>query len=122
MRTAAALLVVVASLGAACGGPPPEPLRLDGNLLTVENQTGATLTNVEIWINRQFRVTAHSIPSGGRFQAPLDAFVEGYGRRFNFKSMQVHEVRLTATRPDGSQVELRKAFEATGLNRLGERR
>ncbi len=119
MRARLAGLVLVAVLGAACGGPPPEPLRLDGNLLTVDNRSDETWTGVEIWINDYFRVTTASIPAGGRFQAPLDTFVEGYGRRFSFKSMQIRDVRLTATRPDGSRLELTKAFEETGLKRLG---
>ena len=36
------------------------------------------------------------IPAGSRFKAPLDAFVAGYGQRFEFNRMQITDVQLTA--------------------------
>lgn len=109
----AGVLVFVAA--AACSRPPIETLKLDGNLLTVTNQTSTEWTNVEIWLNRYFRATAASIPAGSRFQAPLDGFVSGYGQRFDFKRMQVKDLRLTAKLPDGKPLEIRKDFEVGGL-------
>jgi hypothetical protein len=120
MRAAAGALLIVGSLAVSCGGPPPTLLRLDGNLLTVDNRTDTSWNHVEIWLNQVYRVTTPSIPAGGRFQAPLDTFVESRGGRFRFASMQVHDLRLMATRPDGSTVDIRKAFEGTGLGRLKE--
>lgn len=106
----------------ACGGLPPEPIRLDGNLLTVDNRTGTAWSDVEIWLNYYYRVTTKTIPAGGRFQAPLDAFTEGRGTRFNFARAQIRDVRVKATLPDGTPMEIAKQFERTGLERLGERR
>jgi hypothetical protein len=110
-----AILVGLALAAASCGQPEIEPLKLDGNALTVDNRTKQAWTSVDIWLNHYYRVQAREIPAGGRFQAPLDAFVEGYGRRFDFHAAQVRDLRLTAKLPDGSPIEIKKAFEAGGL-------
>jgi hypothetical protein len=115
-RTAlVASLAMSAACATACSPPPREPLRLEGNLLTVDNRSSTEWTNVEIWLNTYYRVTAASIPAGGRFQAPLDVFVAGFGQRFNFHRMQVQDLRLTAKLPDGRRLELKKQFEVGGL-------
>jgi hypothetical protein len=110
-----ATAIVAALAGAACSGRPVDPLQLDRNILTVDNRSSRDWTNVEIWLNTHYRVTAASIPAGSRFQAPLDVFVAGFGQRFDFKRMQVRDLRLTATLPDGRPLELRKAFVAPGI-------
>ena len=110
-------LAVVAALlsGTACTKPPIEPLKLDGNLLTVDNRSSKDWTHVEIWLNTYYRITTASIPAGGRFQAPLDVYVAGYGQRFDFKRAQIRDLRLTATLPDGQPLELKKEFTVGGL-------
>jgi hypothetical protein len=107
----------VAAIVAACGEPPSDPLTLDGNFLTVDNRTSEEWKNVEVWLNTYYRVTTPSIRPGGRFQAPLDVFVAGFGQRFDFHRMQVNDLRLTATRPDGKLLELKKRFQPGGLAR-----
>ena len=100
---------------AGCSRPPQEALTLDGNLLTVDNRSSEDWNAVEIWLNVYYRVTTKSIPAGGRFQVPLDAFVAGFGQRFDFRRAQVTDLRLVAKLPDGSPLELKKQFEASGL-------
>jgi len=107
--------LVLGTLVACCSGRPPDPLTLDRNLLTVDNRTATEWNQVEIWLNTYYRVTTPSIPAGGRFQVPLDAFVAGFGQRFDFHRMQVRDLRLTARLPDGKPLELKKPFEAGGL-------
>jgi hypothetical protein len=107
--------IVATMLAVACSRPPVDPLQLDRNILTVDNRSARDWTNVEIWLNAYFRVTAARIPAGGRFQAPLDVFVSGFGQRFDFKRMQVRDLRLAATLPDGQRLDLKKAFAAPGL-------
>jgi len=112
----AGLIVAVAASGcSSCAGRPEDPLQLDGNLLTVDNRTSTDWTNVEIWLNTYYRVTASSIPAKTRFQAPLDTFVAGFGQRFDFRRAQIKELRLTAKLPDGRPLELKKQFDAAGL-------
>ena len=100
---------------AACYRAPVEPLQLDGQTLKVFNRTSQEWTHVEIWLNRYFRVTSENIPPGGRFQAPLDEFVSGFGRRFEFKRMQIRDVRLIAKLPNGQPLEVKKEFFVGGL-------
>jgi hypothetical protein len=107
--------IVATLLGAACARPPVDPLRLDRNMLTVDNRSSRDWTNVEIWLNTHYRVTVASIPARSRFQAPLDGFVAAFGQRFDFKRMQVRDLRLKATLPDGQPLELKKAFDAPGI-------
>lgn len=115
-----ALLVLAIAAGvpistAACYKAPEEPIRLEGNRITVSNTSKAEWTHVEIWLNQQFRMITPSIPPGGRFQATLDTFVTGFGHRFNFNRMQVKDVRLVARLPDGKPLELKMPFYVGGL-------
>jgi hypothetical protein len=103
----AAALVVTA---AGCHTIEPEPMTLERNLLTVDNRSSRDWTDVELWLNTYYRVTTPSVPAHGRFQAPLDTFVAGYGQRFDFHRAQVRDVRLKARLPDGTPLELTKQF------------
>src|SRR6476661_2133858 len=112
---AMAFAAVVAIASAACYKAPEEPIRLEGNMVTVSNVSTQEWTHVEIWINQQFRMVTPSIPPGKRFQATLDTFVTGFGHRFNFKRMQVKDVRMMAKLPAGKPMELKMPFYAGGL-------
>lgn len=102
-------------LAASCSGRRVEVLQLDGNLLTVVNHSGGDWTEVEVWINRQFRVTTPRIVNDQAYRAALDHFVTGYGQRFNFSRMQIKDVRLNAHGPDGAAFEIVKQFAGNPL-------
>jgi hypothetical protein len=111
-------VLAAAALGpvmAGCSKAAADPIQLERNLVTVDNRSATNWNNVEIWVNTYYRVTTASIPAGGRFQAPLDAFVAGFGQRFDFRKMQIVDVRLAAKLPDGKPLELKKQFPAGGL-------
>jgi hypothetical protein len=110
-----AAMAVLVLLAAGCSKPHVDPIQLEKNLVTVDNRSDQDWTNVEIWINRQFRATVPKIVKGQRFQAPMNLFVTGYGQRFNFGRMQITDVRLNAKRADGTVFELRKQFEGDKL-------
>jgi len=111
-------MALAALVAPGCGERRADPLQLDGNLLTAMNQSGSDWTDVEIWINRQFRVTAPKIAANQAFRAPLDHFVTGYGQRFNFSRMQIRDVRLMAKGPAGAVVEIRKQFQGDALSEV----
>ncbi len=115
MRVPVVALAIAALAAAACSKAPADPIALDRNFVTVDNRTSQAWTGVEIWVNMYYRVTAESIPPGGRFQAPLDTFVSGFGQRFDFRRMQIRDLRLTARLPDGKPLELKKQFAGSGL-------
>ena len=108
-----ALFAAIVSAG--CYKAPVETIRLDGNFITVSNETKDEWTHVEIWINQQFRMITPSIPPHRRFQATLDTFVTGFGHRFDLKRMQVKDVRMTAKLPDGKPIEVKMPFYVGGL-------
>ena len=111
----AATLALLSLAAARCSSPPPEPLQLERNRLTVLNTSKVEWTNVEIWLNRYFQARVPSIAAGGRLDAPLDRFMSGYGQPFDYRRMQVTELTLTAKRPDGTPVELKMTFQKPGL-------
>jgi hypothetical protein len=91
-------------LVAACS-PPPERLKVEGRTVTVFNDSDRAWQSIEIWVNDHYRVTRDAIAPGERFQAPLTAFVAGFGQRFP-QNQQVSGVEVTATDSAGEKVRL----------------
>ena len=116
-RGLGAVALAVALVTGCSTPPPPQPLRLDGNRLTVNNTTASDWSGVEIWINRVYRVTVPSIAAGSQFAVPLDAFVAGFGQRFNVRREQLTDLRLAAKQPDGTPVAVQYEFEGNQLDR-----
>ena len=111
----AAALIALIAIAACARKPPVEPLKLDGNLLTIDNRSSSEWKDVEVRLNKNHTIRVASIPAGGRMQVPLDAFVAGFGQRFNYKRTQITDLRLTAKLPDGTPLEVVKEFTAGGL-------
>jgi hypothetical protein len=100
----------------ACAKPPEiDPLRLDGSRLTVNNRTKDTWKNVQVSINRQYRISAPEILPGQRFDASLDAFLDVYGNHFYYKRQQIKDVHLTAAVAGGPPVDMHMDFHRSGL-------
>ncbi len=111
-----AIVCALAAACAACSKPRVDPLRLDGQLVTAQNQSDEEWTDVEIWINRQFRVTTKTLQAGQVFRAPLEHFVTGYGQQFRFNQIQIRDVRLIAKKRDGTKVEVQKELSGDSLS------
>lgn len=109
-----AVIVGAVAASAACERARPV-LNLDGNRLTIYNDTNEEWREVEVILNYHFRIQPKNIEPDGIVQAPLDIFVAGYGQRFNFKTMQVTDLVLKAKRPGGEPVEVRYEFRKGGL-------
>jgi hypothetical protein len=117
-RTACGVLAcVLVAASAACRDAPSEALKLERNMLTVDNRSNQDWNHVEIWLNVYYRLTTPTVKAGSRFQAPLDTFVAGFGQRFDFRRAQIRDLRLTATLADGSPLELRKQFDEHGIEK-----
>jgi hypothetical protein len=102
---------------AGCVDIPPDPLQLDRGTLTVDNHTSSDWNNVEIWINRYYRVAVPTIAAQSRFQVPLNSFVSGYSQRFDVHKAVIKDLQLTAKQPDGRPV-LIKREPSSGLAAL----
>lgn len=113
--TALVLLAGWTALVSGCSKRNVAPLQLDAGRLTVTNTTQDNWTHVEIWVNRQYRLTVESIPAGQQLQTPLSIFIEAYGHRFDFKREQIKDLRLSAKRPDGAPVDVRLDLKGSGL-------
>lgn len=119
MRHALSIALLAAGISTArCSEVPPDVVRIDRGLLTVDNRTPQEWRNVEIWVNQYFRATAPVIAAGGRLQVPLNAFVSGYAQRLDTRRHPVRGVRVTATEPDGTPVTIDRDFTKTGLEAL----
>jgi hypothetical protein len=105
----------VTTLTWGCSKKIVAPLQLDAGRLTVTNTSKDDWTHVEIWVNRQYRLTTESIPAGRQLQAPLSIFIEAYGQRFDFKRQQIRDLRLSAKRPNGEPVDIRMDLKGNGL-------
>ena len=114
---AAALL---SCLTLACTSRPPiDPLRLNGGRLTVNNRTTDVWNDVEIKINRQYRVVVPQILPGQRFDAPVEAFLDVYGNHFHYTHQQIKDVHLTGT-ANGKPLDLTMDFPRSGLDGLAD--
>ncbi len=107
-QTERTILLAVAALllVAACRSEPPEPIHVDRNQMTVDNRTSSDWEDVEIWLNDHYRVQAPRIEANQRLTIPMDAFVAGFGQRFDVKRQVVKGVELTARAADGSRVRI----------------
>jgi hypothetical protein len=91
-RLAAAVAIAVL---ASCR-EPRDPIVVQYSRLTVENQTRAEWTGLQIWVNDYYRVTHPSLAAGGRLDVPLSVFVAGFGQRFDRARQSVYGVEVTA--------------------------
>ena len=99
-------VLLAAAQAAACSHDAPRPIRVDGQTITVENQSPEAWENVEIWLNDHYRVTRSRMPAGERFDVPLNAFVAGFGQRFVPGRQVVKGIEVTATARGGQAVRL----------------
>ena len=84
-------------------------------MLTVYNSTSQDWNDVRIFVNTYYRAVTPKIAARSQFKAPLDVFVEAYGRRFEFNRTQIRALRLTATLPGGEPLVLDKPFQLSGV-------
>ena len=101
-----AAAVVAALAGSACRRPPPEPITFQERAIVIENQTAEEWQNVEVWVNDHYRVTKSKMAPGERFAIPLNAFVAGFGQRFDQVRQPLRGVEVTASAPGGRPVKL----------------
>src|SRR5918995_6036076 len=107
--------LVAAGLTAGCASSERPVLQLEGARLTLYNDSDEAWHDVEVVLNHHFRITPEDMPPEQVVHAPLDIFVAGYGQRFNFKTMQITDLRLKAKRPNGEPIEVRYEFSRGGL-------
>jgi hypothetical protein len=103
---AAAALVALLFLPAACS-PPPDPITIEESSIVVKNATSRDWRNVRITVNDHFSGGAPLLVAGGRMNAPLSQLVTGFGQRYDPSHQVVYKVEVTATDATGKAVALR---------------
>jgi hypothetical protein len=106
--------VLLTGLFLACGEPPP-PIEIQRNFVRVDNRTAQDWLDVEIWLNRQYRVTVPRVAARTRFTTTLDVFVAGFGQRFDYHRQRIDDLRLKAHTSDGTSVDIRFDPPKSGL-------
>jgi hypothetical protein len=101
-RVCLALACVIAG---RCAEERPAILVQDTSI-SVENQGREAWSNLEIWLNDHYRVTARTLEPGGRLIVPLDAFVAGYGQRFDRRRQTPFGIEVTAREASGREARL----------------
>jgi hypothetical protein len=96
MNRASPLVLAAWLLSSSACQPAPEPIKVEGNMVHVENQTSREWTDVEIWVNNHYRATRAKMLPGERLQVPLDVFVAGFGQRFDVRRQAVRGIEVTA--------------------------
>jgi hypothetical protein len=115
MKSLLCAAIVAAGVTAGCAGNDRPVLQLEGTRLTLYNNSNEAWHDVEVLLNHHFRITPDDMPPEQVVHAPLDIFVAGYGQRFNFKTMQITDLRLKGKRPDGEPFEVKYDFSRDGL-------
>jgi len=105
----------------SCAKPQEiEPLQLEGKRLTINNRTKDDWKDVQVVINRQYRIAAPQITAGQRFDVSLDAFLDVYGNHFYYARTQIRDVHLTAKGGGGAPVDMHMDFHRSGLAGLAD--
>ena len=99
-------LALLAVAVAACRSEPPQPIRVQPTRLIIQNQTASPWSQVEVWLNDHYRVTAPRLEAGQQLVIPLDVFVAGFGQRFDARKQVVQGIEVTARSGDGRPVKL----------------
>ena len=99
------LTIVIVLVVAGCRGKP-EPIRLNGRTLVVENQTKTEWRNVTVTVNGYYRAGSTSLAAGGELDAGLSTPVTGFGQKFDPARESVHTVEVRATDTSGQPVSL----------------
>jgi hypothetical protein len=119
-RAAIATLWLTSCLILACAKKPPiNQFQLEGSRLIVNNTTSDPWKDVEIKINRQYRVVVPEILAGQRLDVQLDAFLDVYGNHFRYARQQIKDVHLTGA-ANGKPLDLTMEFPRSGLDGLSD--
>lgn len=105
LPSAPVLALVALVAGWACG-EDRSPIVIERHQVTIENQTRHRWSNVEIWLNDHYRVTAPTLEPGGRLNVPLDTFVAGFGQRFDRRRQTPSGIEVTARTDAGETIRL----------------
>jgi hypothetical protein len=121
-RAGVALAILLPSLTVAACSKPQEidPLHIEGSRLTINNRTKGDWNDVQVWINRQYRVVTPHVEAGQRVDVSLDAFLDVYGNHFYYRRQMIRDVHLMAKGAGNAPVDMHMDFHRSGLAGLAD--
>src|SRR4051812_48670286 len=99
------LAFAAALLAGACSSARA-PVRMEGDIVVVENQTSQVWSKVIITVNDHFRGGSPTLAPGGRLTAPLSGFQTAFGQRFDRAHQSVNKIEVAAVDAAGAPVAL----------------
>ncbi|MEO7271153.1 MAG: hypothetical protein ABIX28_13675 [Vicinamibacterales bacterium] len=99
------LAFALALLVGACSSERA-PVRMEGDIVVVENHTPQEWRQVVITVNDHFRGGSPTLAPGGRLTAPLSGFQTAFGQRFERARQSVTKIDVTAVNAAGAAVAL----------------
>lgn len=99
------LATLVSVVTAGCREERPA-IVIQESTVAVENQSNQAWSNIEVWLNDHYRVTARTLEPGGRLVMPLDTFVAGFGQRFDRRRQTPFGIEVTARTAAGEVVRI----------------
>ena len=99
-------LVVIATVALAACSSGRAPIRVEGDIVVVKNQSAQEWRNVVITVNDHFRGGSPTLAPGGRLTAPLSGFQTAFGQRFDRARQSVTKIEVAATDAAGAPVTL----------------
>jgi hypothetical protein len=101
LRIALGLLL----LAPACT-PRPDPIRIQENVVIIQNQTSRDWRNVMITVNDHFRGGTPLLAAGAQLIAPLSQFQTAFGQRYDFSRQHVFKIEVAGIDSSGEAVQL----------------
>ncbi len=99
------VVIVVAAVWLMQTAPePPNRIQVRATDIVVQNQTPMVWSDVEVWVNDNYRGVMSSLSPGQVLNVPLDHLVAAYGQRFDVHRQAVYGVLVKARASDGSAV------------------
>ena len=96
--------LVALTLASGCSDKQ-DPVSVDGNSITVLNESSQDWRNVLIVVNDHYRGGAPVLKAAGRLNAPVSQFDTGFGQRWPMGTV-IRKVQVTAEGADGKPVTL----------------
>jgi hypothetical protein len=105
-RACATLGLLVLAIGSSACKPPPPPIELHHDKLTVSNRTPEAWRDVRVLVNHHFGGGTDLLQAGGRMDVPHARLQTGLGQKFDRSRQRVERVEVTATTASGQPVRL----------------
>ena len=92
-------------LAPACS-PRLDPVRIQENMVIIQNQSSRDWRNVIVTVNDHFRGGTPLLAAGAQLNAPLSQFQTAYGQRYDFSRQHVFKIEVAGTDSSGEAVRL----------------